>query len=133
MSAETTRETMRGYTEALLSFGDYARFLAEDVKLSFMGTDREVRGRDAAREMITFVHSQAFKTDIQVTSLVCGDGQAMVEAEFIGTHIGAFEGIPASNRKVHVPYGVAYDLKGNEITALRLYFPLDLLVKQITQ
>ena len=132
MSAEITRETMKGYMQALLAFGDYSRYLAEDVKVSFMGTDRAVSGREAARQLITFIHTQAFKTDVQIKGLVCGDGHAMAEAEFIGTHVGAFEGIPATHRNVRVPYGVAYDLTGGEITELRLYFPLDLLVKQLT-
>ena len=55
----------------------------------------------------------------------------MLEAEFAGTHIGAFEGIPPSHREVLVPYAVAYDLEAGRIKALRLYFPLELLLKQI--
>ena len=131
MSAETTRRTMEPYIHALLSSGDYARFLDEDVMLTFMGTDRAVSGRDAVREFITFVHTQAFETDIKVKRLVCGDGEAFVEAEFVGTHIAAFEGVPASHRPVRVPYAAAYDVKDTGITALRLYFPLDQLMRQI--
>jgi hypothetical protein len=132
MSAETTRETMQAYIQALLSFGDYARYLTEDVTVAFMGTDRIVAGREAARQLINFIHTQAFKTDVKMRALVCGDGQAMVEAEFAGTHIGAFEGIPASYRQVLVPYAVAYELEGHHIKALRLYFPLDVLLRQIS-
>jgi len=51
---------------------------------------------------------------------------------FAGTHIGAFEGIPASHRQVLVPYAVAYELDCNGINALRLYFPLELLLRQIS-
>lgn len=132
MSAETTRETIQAYGQALLSFGDYGRYLAEDVTLTFMGTDRRVKGREAARQLITFIHAQAFKTEVRIKSLVCGDGHAMLEAEFAGTQIGAFEGVPASHRTVLVPYAVAYDVEGRLIKALRLYFPLDLLMRQIS-
>jgi predicted ester cyclase len=55
----------------------------------------------------------------------------MAEVEFIGTHIGEFEGIVASNRQVQVPYAVAYDLEDDKITALRLYFPMELMLHQI--
>jgi hypothetical protein len=55
----------------------------------------------------------------------------LLEARFEGTHIGEFEGVPATGRQVDVPYAVAYDLRGDGISALRLYFPLDLLKRQI--
>ena len=131
MSTQTTPQIMQAYVDALLSFGDFDRYLAEDVTVTFMGADRTVKGRDAARQLITFVHEQAFKTAVQVKSLVCGANQAMLEADFIGTHIGEFEGIPASNRHVRVPYGAAYDVEDGRITALRLYFPMHLLLQQI--
>ena len=131
MTTERTRETMNAYVEALLSSGDFARYLADDVTVAFMGTDRTVHGRDAARQLITFVHEIAFRTDIEIKTLVCEGSSAAIEAEFVGTHIGEFEGIPASNRDVRLPYTAAYDLEDGRITSLRLYFPLDALLLQI--
>ena len=131
MSAETTRSIIDAYARALLSSGDYARYLTEDVTLTIEGTDRAVSGREAVRQMITFMHTQAFKTDIQVKGVLYGDRQAMLEAEFVGTHVAAFEGIPASHRQVRVPYAVAYDVEPAGIKALRLYFPMGDLMRQI--
>lgn len=131
MTTEKTRETMKAYADALLAFGDYGRYLADDVTMTFMGTDREIRGRDAVRQTIDFFHETAFSSAIEVTSVLCGDGEAMIEAEFIGTHVGEFEGVPATLRPVRVPYSVAYTLADGRITALRLYFPFDLLMRQI--
>ena len=131
MSAESTRKIIDGYAQALLSSGDYARYLTEDVTLTIEGTDRAVSGREAVRQLITFMHTQAFKTNIQVKGVVYGDRQAMLEADFVGTHVGAFEGIPASHRDVRVPYAVAYDVDEAGIKALRLYFPMDQLMRQI--
>lgn len=131
MSAESTRKIIDGYAQALLSSGDYARYLTEDVTLTIAGTDRAVSGREAVRQLITFMHTQAFKTNIQVKGVVYGDGRAMLEADFVGTHVGAFEGIPASHRDVRVPYAVAYDVDAAGIKALRLYFPMDQLMRQI--
>ena len=131
MSAETTRQLIDGYAQALLSGGDYARFFSEEVTLILQGTDRAVSGREAVRQLITFMHTQAFKTDIRVKNVLYGERQAMLEADFVGTHIGVFEGIPASQREVHVSYAVAYDVDASGITALRLYFPMDQLMRQI--
>jgi hypothetical protein len=131
MSTESTRQALDGYLEALLSFGDFGRFMTDDVTVAFMGTDRVIQGRAAAEQLITFVHAVAFKTAIQIKGVACGDGHAMLEAEFVGTHIGEFEGVPASNRHVRVPYAAAYDVEGGRITVLRLYFPLEQLMRQI--
>jgi predicted ester cyclase len=131
MSFAGTRETMEAYVKSLLSFGDYSSYLADEVTITLMGTDREVKGREAARQFIDFLHQQAFRTDNQVRNLVVGDNIAMAEIEFVGTHIGEFEGIAATNRQVRVPYAVAYDLEDGKITTLRLYFPMQLLLQQL--
>jgi steroid delta-isomerase-like uncharacterized protein len=128
---ESTRETMQAYVQALLSFGDYSNYLAEDVTISFMGTDKTVNGRESARQFIDFLHQQAFRTNVEVKNVVFGDNSAIAEIVFVGTHIGEFEGIAASNREVRVPYVAAYDLEDEKITALRLYFPMELLLQQI--
>ena len=131
MAVEQTRETLTRYIDELLSFGDFASYFTEDVTVAFMGANRTVRGRDAARTLITAVHQQAFRTAVNVTTVACSDQQAMIEARFLGTHIGEFEGVPATGRSVDVPYAVAYDVRGDSISALRLYLPLDLLMRQI--
>ena len=131
MTTEQTRNTMKAYADALLAFGDVSPYLAEDVTMSFAGTDRQIAGRDGVRDTIKFFHEVAFSSAIEVKSVLCGDGEAMIEAVFVGTHIGDFEGIAPTLRSVRVPYSVAYTLAAGKITSLRLYFPLDLLVRQI--
>src|SRR4029077_16437755 len=126
-----TREPMQHYAEALLSSGDFARYLADDVAMSFMGSERQIQGRDAVRRTITFVHEEAFRTAIEVKSLVCDGGHAAIEAEFVGTHVGEFEGVSPANRAARLAVGGVYDVKDDQITTFRLYFPLDALVKQI--
>ena len=131
MSIERTRHTVTTYLHELLSLGDFARSFTDDVTVTFMGTERVITGREAARTAITFVHQQAFRTHITAGAILYGDANAMLEARFEGTHIGEFEGVPATGREVDVPYAVAYDLRGDGISALRLYFPLELLKRQI--
>jgi steroid delta-isomerase-like uncharacterized protein len=129
---QTAQQTIESYLEALLSFGDYGQYFADDVSLTFMGTDTRVEGREGVQQFIDLAHQHAFDTDIRLRNAAYGDGTAILEAEFIGTHIGEFQGVPASGRQVDVPYAAAYELEGEKIKALRLYFPLELLMQQIT-
>ena len=133
MTTEQTRQTMQAYADALLSFGDFARYLSDDATMTFMGTDRVVKGRDAVRDTIKFFHEIAFSSAIEVGTVVCGEGDAMLEAVFVGTHTGEFAGIPASGNPVRVPYSAFYDVADGKITALRLYMSLDELVRQVGQ
>ena len=131
MTSEQTRQTMNAYAKALLAFGDISPYLADDVRMVFMGTDRRIAGKEAVQQTIKFFHEIAFSSAINVKSLLCGDGEAILEAEFIGTHIGEFEGVKPALKPVNVPYSVGYALSNNRIDELRLYFPFELLMKQI--
>jgi predicted ester cyclase len=131
MTNQQTRETMQAYADALLAFQDIGPYMSDDVTMAFMGTDRVIAGRENVRQAIKFFHEIAFSSAITVKTVVCGEGEAILEAEFVGTHIGEFEGIAPSLKSVRVPYSVGYSLAGGRITALRLYFPLNLLVSQI--
>ena len=35
-------------------------------------------------------------------------------------------------RTVRIPYSVLHDLRGEQISALRIYFPMSLLMEQLT-
>ena len=96
-----------------------------------MGTDQGAMGRDAVEQQMRDMHERAFDARIEVTSLLVDDAKAAVEASFAGTHIGEFAGIAPTGRQVRVPYSVVYDLRGDQISALRIYFPTSMLVDQI--
>ena len=102
MTTEQTRQTMNAYANALLAFRDIGPWLADDVRMVFMGTDRLITGREAVKQTIKFFHEIAFSSAIEVKGAVYGDGDAMLEAEFIGTHIGEFEGVKPALKSVVV-------------------------------
>jgi len=131
MSVESTRETLAAYLRVLVQRGPYATYFADDVTFSVMGTGQEVKGRDAVEQFIRYFHEQAFDAEPKVKNTIVADSQAVLEADFVGTHIGEFAGVPASRRHVNVPYAVVYDLKNDKITALRAYIPMDALLQQI--
>ena len=131
MSVESTRQTMQSYLDALVSRGDYAAYFTDDVQWTTMGVGQEVKGRQAVGEFISWFHTQAFDAQPQLKNLVVGDGQAMVEFEFVGTHTGEFLGIPPTGKSVSVPYCVAYDLRGDKIASLRGYMAMELFSQQL--
>jgi len=65
-------------------------------------------------------------------NLLADEGQAAIEPDFAGTHTGEFAGVQATGRTVRVPYCAVYDLRGDKIARLRMYFPVSLLVEQLT-
>ena len=131
MTDTSTRAVMDGYLDALLHGSDFGRFFAPDVVWTTMETGEEIRGRDAVRELILALHTQAFRARPEVVDLVTGDTTAMLEAVFVGTHVGDFAGVPATGLHVRWPYSVAYDVAGGSITALRAYFPMTALSSQL--
>src|SRR3954453_5643404 len=131
MPRETTATIMNAYLEALLARGDFAAYLADDATFEIIGTPQVVHGRDAVRDTINWLHTQAFDARPKVRSVITGDDQAVVEADFVGTHTGEFFGMAPTGRPVNVPYCVVYDLTGDKITALRGYMPMELFTEQL--
>ena len=131
MTVEATAETMRSYLDAFLARGNFADYYTDDVTWTTVGADQELQGRQPVRDFLIWMHTQAFDAHPKVKTLVVGNGQAALEADFIGTHTGEFLGIPATGKSVHVPYCVVYDLEDDKIKALRAYIPMDLFSQQL--
>ncbi len=128
----TERQVMQDYLDALVKRADYPAYFTDDVLATFEGTGQRATGRDPAAQLIRYVHEGAFDARMELKNLLTDDGKAAIEADFAGTHTGEFAGIPATGRTVRVPYSVVYDLSGDQISALRIYFPMSLLMDQLT-
>ena len=126
-----TESTMRDYMDALLSGGDFAAFFSEDVRWTTMETGDVVTGREAVRDYIVALHTQLFEAAPEVRGMAVADGVVGLEADFVGTHIAEFAGVPPTGAQVRLPYAVFYDVSGGSITALRAYFPISALVQQL--
>jgi steroid delta-isomerase-like uncharacterized protein len=122
---------MRSYLDAFLAHGNFADYYTDEVTWTTVGADQELQGRQPVRDFLIWMHTQAFDAHPKVKTLVVGDGQAALEADFVGTHTGEFLGIPATGKSVQVPYCVIYDLQGDKITALRAYIPMDLFAHKL--
>ena len=126
------RQVMQDYLDALVKRADFPAYFTDDVVATFEGTDQRAEGRDAAGQLIRYVHEGAFDARMELKNLLTGDGKAAIEADFAGTHTVEFASIPATGRTVRVPYSVVYDLAGDQISALRIYFPMNMLISQLT-
>ena len=133
MGADDSRGMMDDYLTALRSGGDFGRYFVEDVRWTTVETGEQLQGRDAVRDYIVALHTQALDAHPEVKNLVVGEGGAFLEADLVGTHTGDFAGIPATGTSLRVPYAVAYDLSSEGITALRAYIPLTQMVNQLRE
>jgi steroid delta-isomerase-like uncharacterized protein len=131
MSVEATAQIMRSYLDVFLGRGDFADYFSDDVTWTIIGTDQQVQGREPVRDFLIWMHTQAFDAHPKVKTLVVGDGQAALEADFVGIHTGEFLGIPATGKSVQVPYCVVYALRDDELAALRAYIPMDRFAQQL--
>ena len=130
MSSE--RQVMQDYIDALVKRADFTTYFTDDVVVTLEWTDQRAEGREAAGQMIRYVHEDAFDARAEVKNLLTEAGKAAIEADFVGTHTGEFAGIEPTGRAVRVPYSVVYDLRGDQISALRIYLPMSPLIEQLT-
>ena len=131
MSVEETQQAMSAYVDDLLRGGPYKRHFSEDVVLSMVGTDQGAQGPDGVEAWIDYLHREAFEARPELKNMIVGDGQAAVEFDFVGRHVGEFGGMAATGREVRVPYCMVYELEGEKIKALRGYMPMDVLMQQL--
>jgi steroid delta-isomerase-like uncharacterized protein len=105
--------------------------MAEDVVFTAMATGEEHRGVEGVRRMLEHVYHQAFDATAETRNRIYAENHAVLEADFVGTHIGAFAGVPATNRQVRVPLCVVYDLRDGKIVRGRVYLEVPVLLRQL--
>jgi predicted ester cyclase len=92
----TERQVMQDYLDALVKRADFPAYFTDDVVATFEGTDQRADGREAAGQLIQYVHEIAFDARMELKNL-------LTEADFAGVHTGEFGGLPPTGRAVRVP------------------------------
>ena len=132
MSVEDTERTISEYLNALMSGGDYGSFFADDVVWTTMESGDQVRGRHEVAGYIAALHTEIFEASPELVNVAYGDGYAILEAVFVGTHIGELGDLPATGVQVRLPYCVGYTVADRKITELRAYLSVAALQQQLT-
>lgn len=130
MSVEATEAVFERY---LAGDGEDVGMLAEDVVFRIMATGEEHRGRDGVARLFAAFYEQQFDADAELVSHVAGPGTVAAEWLFVGTHIGVFDGVPATGASVRIPFVVVYDLRDDEIKEARVYFEYPVFHRQVAR
>lgn len=116
MKTKQTRKLIEHYFET-----HDAKYLAEDAVFIDMSSNELTIGREAVGNMLNYMYHVAFDAHAEITNTVVCENNAVLEANFTGTHIGEFAGIPATGKLVNVPLCVTYDLQDGLIKVARIY------------
>jgi predicted ester cyclase len=123
----TAEENVRAYFET-----HDVQYVAEDATFKLVFTGEEHHGRDAVSQLLSFFYQVAFEAHAEPRKIIITETQAVAEADFVGKHVGELAGLPPTQRDVRVPFAVVYDLENALIKEARIYFPMDVLLKQLT-
>ena len=108
------------------------QYVAEDGVFISMNTGEKTIGREAVGQMLHYIYHVAFDARAEIKNKIITENKAVLEFDFIGKHIGEFAGIQPTNKDVNVPICVVYDLENGLIKQGRVYFLMDVLIKQLT-
>lgn len=128
MSVERTREVIQRYAES--EHGDVS-MMAPDVVFRVMATGQEHRTPEGVVGMLNYFYHVAFEAHAETKNVVVGEGIAVLEADFVGRHIGEFAGVPPTGKDVRVPLAVIYDVRDGQIVEGRIYFETPAFLAQV--
>ena len=128
MTVDRTREVFERYAAA--DHGDVTE-LSDDVVFRVMGTGDEYRTPQGVKGMLDWFYHVAFDARAEVRNTIIGEGIAVLEADFVGRHIGEFAGVPLTGKDVRVPLAVIYDLRDDRIAEGRVYFETPAFLAQV--
>lgn len=105
--------------------------LAPDCLFEDMPTGTQYRGRDGARAYYR-EWWDAFGNVPQGSRLYVPAGDCLiVETRFVGTHRGAFQGVPASGRPIDLPLVIVVRFADGLMSGERFYYDRATLLAQI--
>lgn len=107
-------------------------YIDENAVFINMSSGEETIGRKAIGEMLHYIYHVAFDAKAELINTTVTDNSAVLEANFIGKHIGDFAGIPATGKQVKVPLCVTYDLNDRGlIQTARVYMLASVMAQQL--
>src|SRR5882724_2617816 len=95
-----SRKARKVVTKYLDSKHADVSMMADDVVFTHMATGQEHRGPEGVLQMLNYFYHIAFNADAVIRNTIFADSKAVLEADFVGKHIGEFADIPATNKQV---------------------------------
>lgn len=124
----TTTRNMQAY------FNSHdVQYVAEDAVFTHMNSGERYEGREAIKQMLHYIYHVAFDARAEIKNVIITEDHALLEATFIGRHIGELAGMQPTNKEVKVPFCVTYDLKNGLIQEGRVYMLNDVMMAQLTK
>ena len=109
------------------------KYLTEDTVFINMNSSELTIGREAVSKMLHYIYHVAFDAHAEITNTIVTDNKAVLEANFVGKHIGEFAGLQPTGKNVKVPLCVTYDLEENGLVKVaRVYMLESVMVQQLT-
>ena len=128
---------IKGQTNAVNNLKEFFKthdviYVAENAVFKNMNTGEEIIGRKAIAGMLNYMYHVAFDAKAIVNNTVITKNNALLEANFVGKHIGEFAGIAATGKQVKVPLCVTYDLNEDGLIQNgRIYMLTDVMMQQL--
>jgi len=109
------------------------QYVAEDAVFTHMSSGDTYEGREAIGQMLHYFYHVAFDAKAEVKNTIITEDHALLEADFVGRHIGEFAELKPTNREVNVPFCVSYDLENGFVKRARIYMLNDVMIRQLTK
>lgn len=130
MIADNLLAVSKRNMEAYFSAHD-VQYVAADAVFTHMSTGEEYKGREGVAGLLQYLYHIAFDAKADIKNTVVTENKALLEATFIGRHIGEFAGIPPTGKNVSVPFSICYDLEDGFIKRARVYMMMDVMINQL--
>jgi ketosteroid isomerase-like protein len=119
------------HVETLGSNVDCRQLLRDDAVLMFMDSRETFYGPEEICAVFDNLHAHLFSASSRVRAFHHTNQQIAIEVEFRGTHVREFAGLKPTGKTVTTGYALAYEIADGGIAAIRAYWNLDALVRQL--
>lgn len=121
----------RAHLESLGRNADCRAMLRPDARLTFMDTGETFAGPEEICAVFDNLHQHLFVGSSRIRVSHESESHIAIEARFEGIHKREFAGVRPAGQEVFLDYALAYDVTGGSIAAIRAYWNLDALVRQL--
>lgn len=126
MSVDETRRVLEAHGRS-----SDVKFVDPDAVFVDTASGEQHIGREAIAALLRRLYRDAFAARAEATSVIIGDGRAVLEGHLVGIHVGEYAGVPASGLPVRIPLVVSYEISGGFIRRARLYLQVASFLQQV--